>query len=206
MKAGCKGGFVAPFTITNKPHAHPDYDAFWAKAQELDVPISIHPMAEPPTKRVYQRFKEMRGADWYHNVLGGQGPQQALFVLFHYGLFEKFPKVKLVLLESSAGWAGAALDRMDTTFETALGTGTKMKEKPSFYFKRQCWVSGDPDEKALAYIVDYVGNDKFFWVSDFPHFDHPADYMNMLATLVAPMSETARRNLLGDSCAKVYNL
>jgi len=44
-----------------------------------------------------------------------------------------------------------------------------------------------------------VGNDKFFWASDFPHFDHPADYMNMLATLVAPMSETARRNILGDS-------
>ena len=206
VKEGCKGAFVAPFTVTNKPHAHPDYDPFWAKAQELDVPISIHPMAEPPTKRVYQRFKDMKGADWYHNVLGGQGPQQALFVLFHYGLFEKFPKVKVVLLESSAGWVGAALDRMDTTFDTALGKGTRMKEKPSFYFKRQCWVSGDPDEKALAYIVDYVGNDKFFWASDFPHFDHPADYMNMLATLVAPMSETARRNLLGDSCARVYNL
>lgn len=206
VKSGCKGAFVAPFTITNKAHAHPDYDPFWAKAQELGVPISIHPMAEPPSKRVYQRFKDMKGADWYHNVLGGQGPQQALFVLFQYGLFEKFPKVKVVLLESSAGWVGAALDRMDTTYGTALGKGIPLKEKPSFYFKRQCWVSGDPDEKALALIVDYVGNDKFFWASDFPHFDHPANYMEALGNLVAPLSETARRNILGDSVARVYGL
>jgi predicted TIM-barrel fold metal-dependent hydrolase len=206
VKSGCKGAFVGPFTITNKAHAHPDYDPFWAKAQELDVPISIHPMAEAPAKRVYQRFKDMKGADWYHNVLGGQGPQQALFVLFQYGLFDRFPGVKVVLLESSAGWVGAALDRMDTTYETALGKTMKLKDKPSIYFKRHCWVSGDPDEKALALIVEYVGNDRFFWASDFPHFDHPANYIQMLGRLVAPLSETARRNLLGDSCARLYGI
>jgi predicted TIM-barrel fold metal-dependent hydrolase len=206
VKAGCKGAFVAPFTITMKAHAHPDYDPFWAKAQELGVPIGIHPMAEHPARRVYQRFKDMKWADWYHNVLGGQGPQQALFVLFQYGLFDKFPEVKVVLLESGAGWVGAALDRMDTTYETALGKSVPLKEKPSFYFKRQCWISGDPDEKALALIVEHVGNDRFFWATDFPHFDHPGNYLEALENLVTPLSETARRNLLGDSVAKVYGI
>jgi predicted TIM-barrel fold metal-dependent hydrolase len=206
VKAGCKGAFVAPFTITNKAHAHPDYDPFWTKAQELGVPIGIHPMAEHPSKRVYQRFKDMKWADWYHNVLGGQGPQQALFVLFQYGLFDKFPEVKVVLLESGAGWVGAALDRMDTTYETALGKSVPLKEKPSFYFKRQCWISGDPDEKALALIVEHVGNDRFFWATDFPHFDHPGNYLEALENLVTPLSETARWNLLGESVAKVYGL
>jgi predicted TIM-barrel fold metal-dependent hydrolase len=114
--------------------------------------------------------------------------------------------VKVVLLESGAGWIGAALDRMDTTYETALGKGVLLKEKPSFYFKRQCWISGDPDEKALARIVDHVGDDKFFWATDFPHFDHPGNYLEALNNLVAPLSDTARKNLLGDSAAKVYGL
>jgi len=206
VKAGCKGAFVAPFTVTMKAHAHPDHDPFWAKAQELGVPVGIHPMAEHPAKRVYQRFKDMKWADWYHNVLGAQGPQQALFVLFQYGLFDRFPELKVVLLESGAGWVGAALDRMDTTYETALGKSVPLKEKPSFYFKRQCWISGDPDEKALALIVEHVGNDKFFWATDFPHFDHPGNYLEALDHLVAPLSETARRNLLGDSVARVYGL
>ena len=127
-------------------------------------------------------------------------------MFFHYGLFDRFPGVKVVLLESSAGWVGAALDRMDTTYETALGKTMGLKDKPSAYFKRQCWVSGDPDEKALAFIVEYVGNDRFFWASDFPHFDHPANYIEALGRQVTPLSETARRNLLGDSCARLYGI
>lgn len=206
VKDGCRGAFVAPFTISMKAHAHPDHDPFWAKAQDLNVPIGIHPMAEHPSKRVYQRFNDMKWADWYHNVLGGQGPQQALFALFQYGLFDRFPKVKVVLLESGAGWVGAALDRMDTTYETALGKSVPLKEKPSFYFKRQCWISGDPDEKALARIIEYVGNDKFFWATDFPHFDHPGNYLEALNNLVSTLPDGARKNLLGDSVAKVYGL
>jgi len=206
VKDGCRGAFVAPFTVTMKAHAHPDHDPFWAKAQELGVPVGIHPMAEHPSKRVYQRFKDMKWADWFHNVLGAQGPQQALFALFQYGLFERFPTVKVVMLESGAGWIGAALDRMDTTFETALGKSVPLKEKPSFYFKRQCWISGDPDEKAVAHIVEHVGNDKFFWATDFPHFDHPGNYLEALNNLVSPLSEQARKNLLGDSVARVYGL
>ncbi|MGH7960799.1 MAG: amidohydrolase family protein, partial [Candidatus Binatia bacterium] len=205
-KAGCKGAFLAPFTPTNKAHAHPDHDRFWATAQELGVVIAIHPTAEPPTKRVYQRFRDMKWAMWYHNVLGGQGPQQAFFALWQYGLFDRFPTVKTAIVESGAGWIGAALDRMDTTYETSLGRTVPLKEKPSFYFKRQCWISGDPDETALALVIDHVGADRFFWATDFPHFDHPRNYLEELGRLVAPLSETARRGILGDNVIKAYGL
>src|SRR5262249_5152346 len=145
-------------------------------------------------------------AEWYHNVLGGQGPQQGFFVLFQYGFFDRFPQVKGGGLESGGGGIGARLDRMDTTYGTALGKRVPLKGKPSNSFKRQCWISGDPDEKALAHIVEYVGNDKFFWATDFPHFDHPGNYLEALQNLVTPLSPTARRNLLGDSVARVYGL
>ena len=104
VKAGAKGAFFVPFTPTNKSHAHPDYDPFWAKAQELDVPVGIHPSGEPPAKRVHQRFKDMqKWALWHFNVHGAQGPLQAFTAMFQYGLFERFPKIKVVVLESGAG-------------------------------------------------------------------------------------------------------
>ena len=59
VKAGAKGAFVSPYTLTDKAHGHTDHDPFWAAAQDLDVPIGIHPVAEPPKRRVYQRFREM---------------------------------------------------------------------------------------------------------------------------------------------------
>ena len=206
VRAGARGAFVAPYTLTRIPHAHPDHDAFWATAQDLDVPVAIHPMAEHPKIRTYQRFDGMGKARWMQNALGMQGPQQAFYGLFQWGLFDRFPKIKAVVLESGAGWIGAALDRMDTTYETSLGDSVPLKEKPSAYFKRQCWISGDPDERALAHIIDYVGEDRFFWATDYPHFDHPGNYMEELQELVAPLSDTARRNILGDSAARVYGI
>ena len=206
VRAGARGAFVAPYTLTRIPHAHPDHDAFWATAQDLDIPIAIHPMAEHPKIRTYQRFDGMGKARWMQNALGMQGPQQAFYGLFQWGLFDRFPNIKAVVLESGAGWIGAALDRMDTTYETSLGDSVPLKEKPSVYFKRQCWISGDPDERALAHIIDYVGEDRFFWATDYPHFDHPGNYMEELQELVAPLSDTARRNILGDSAARVYGI
>ena len=206
VRAGARGAFVAPYTLTRIPHAHPDHDAFWATAQDLDVPVAIHPMAEHPKIRTYQRFDGMGKARWMQNALGMQGPQQAFYGLFQWGLFDRFPNIKAVVLESGAGWIGAALDRMDTTYETSLGDSVPLKEKPSVYFKRQCWISGDPDERALAHIIDYVGEDRFFWATDYPHFDHPGNYMEELQELVAPLSDTARRNILGDSAARVYGI
>ena len=206
VRAGARGAFVAPYTLTRLPHAHPDHDAFWATAQDLDVPVAIHPMAEHPKIRTYQRFDGMGKARWMQNALGMQGPQQAFYGLFQWGLFDRFPNIKAVVLESGAGWIGAALDRMDTTYETSLGDSVPLKEKPSVYFKRQCWISGDPDERALAHIIDYVGEDRFFWATDYPHFDHPGNYMEELQELVAPLSDTARRNILGDSAARVYGI
>ena len=207
VKAGVKGVFISPYTITNKAHAHPDYDPFWATAQDLGTPVGIHPVAEPPARRVYQRFSDFKKwAEWWFDMLGAQGPQQAFLALFQYGLFDRFPGVKLVMLESGAGWIGHMLDRMDAAYETPLGRSVPLKEKPSFYFQRQCWISADPDEKALRYIIDYVGPDKFFWASDFPHDDHTRDYIAALEELIAPLSEEARRGILGENVARVYGL
>ncbi|MBI3301461.1 MAG: amidohydrolase family protein [Deltaproteobacteria bacterium] len=206
-KAGVKGAFVAPYTIPNKSHAHPDYDRFWAVAQELDLPVGIHPCSEPPAKRVHQRFKDMqKWAIWHFNVHGGQGPLQAFTALFQYGLFDRFPRVKVIVLESGAGWAGYLLNRMDAVYKTSMGRSVPLKELPSFYFYRQCWISGDPDEEAFGYIIDFVGADKFFWASDFPHLDHPGNYMEELAERVAPLPESSRRKVLGENVTRVYGL
>ena len=114
--------------------------------------------------------------------------------------------MKVVVLESGAGWAGYLLNRMDAVYDSPLGDTVRLKEKPSVYFQRQCWISGDPDEKAFGHVVDFVGADKFFWHSDFPHFDDPGNYMEELHELVEPMSASTRQKVIGENVAKVYGL
>jgi len=55
-------------------------------------------------------------------------------------------------------------------------------------------------------VADFVGADKFFWASDFPHFDHTGNYMDELRELVEPLSEATRRRIVGANVAQVYGL
>jgi hypothetical protein len=62
-----------------------------------------------------------------------------------------------VLLESGAGWIGYWLDRLDdVATATFLGGRAPLKMKPSDYFRRQAWISGDPDERTLPAMGDYL--------------------------------------------------
>ena len=90
--------------------------------------------------------------------------------------------------------------------QTSLPTSPIAPEKPSSYFKRQCYISADPDETTLAPIVPLVGEDRFFWASDFPHPDHPPDYAANLNALVRSLPESARPGLLGRNVLRAYGL
>jgi predicted TIM-barrel fold metal-dependent hydrolase len=82
----------------------------------------------------------------------------------------------------------------------------RLKEKPSYYFRRQCYISADPDERTIAAMMQHVGEDRFFWASDYPHPDHPGNYLEQLREMVDPMSESGRRAILGENVARAYNL
>lgn len=211
LSAGAKGIFVHPFTWLRKSPGHPDYDRVWAIAQEHDAPVALHPTVDPPSLDVHRRFDELSQKEtfeftWYYDVLVQQGMQQAFVSLFHHKIFERFPKVKVVVLESQAGWIGPLLDRMDAVSKGPLMPKTGLKEPPSAYFRRQCYVSIDPDERMVARIVPEVGDDRFFWASDFPHPDHTADYMEELVGMLEPLPEQSRRRILSDNVTNAYNL
>ncbi len=207
VKDGCKGAFVCPFTITRKPHGHPDHDVLFAAAQNLGVPLAIHPTLEPPQFSVHQRFEDIAWADWFLDLFAAAGVPQAFGTLFQFGVFDKFPRLRAVVLESGAGWIGYWLDRGDAIYRrTALGGTVPLKERPSFYFKRQCYISADPDERSIAALTGLVGEDRFFWASDYPHPDHPGNYLEELRGMVAGMTTSARRGVLGENVARAFNL
>jgi predicted TIM-barrel fold metal-dependent hydrolase len=210
VKDGCKGAFCIPFTLTRKPHGHPFHDPIFAALQDLDIPLGFHPNGtEPDDLTLHQRFDNMKGPAriWYSDMFVGAGTQMPFDTLFMYGVFDKFPKLRVVVLESGAGWIGWWLDRADNLYKgTILGGALPLREPPSYYFSRQCFISADPDEQRLALITDSVGPDKFFWASDFPHSDHRGDYMEEPEELVQKMSPQSARGILGENVARAYNL
>ena len=206
VRDGARGAFVAPFTLTRKPHGHPDHDPLFAAAQDLGVPIAIHPTFEP-TWASSQRFRDVRRARLLLSVSGSDGVRHAFTTLFDFATFDRFPRLKVVVLESGAGWIGYWLDRLDAVYEaTFLGDRVPLREKPSVYFRRQCWISCDPDERTVPALSELYGADRFFWASDFPHPDHTGDYLEELEVLAAKLDEPARTRLLGTNVREAYSI
>ena len=206
---GVRGVWVPPFTTTRLPLGDPAHDRIFAACEELGLPLGIHPVFEPKWCAP-GRFGDYTSAKYgfFHNVTAGDAVRHAFTSMFQYGVFAKFPELRLVVLESGAGWVGYWLDRMDTMYATLQAKPVReiMPEVPSYYFKRQCWIAGDPDETSLAAVIPIVGEDRFFWASDFPHPDHPPEYIPEVERLVDSLPESARQGFLGKNVLEAYNL
>ena len=131
--------------------------------------------------------------------------QAALTTVVTSGVFDRFPRLKYVVLESGAGWIAHWLERMDAKFEL-FGALSRLKEKPSTYFQRQCWISAEPDEKTTPAMVQLVGEDKFLWASDYPHIDAHYGTVEELRRNIRSLPESAQRKIVGENAARVYEL
>jgi predicted TIM-barrel fold metal-dependent hydrolase len=208
-EAGVAGVWVPTFSHTRLPTAHPSHMRVFEAAAEAGLPVGIHPCLEPKWAAP-GRFGEMTSNRYafFLNVTAGDSVRHAFTSFFQYGVFERLPALKLVVLECGASWIGYWLDRMDSTWHSPQGVATReiMPEKPSTYFRRQCWISADPDETSLPGVMQVVGEDRFFWASDFPHPDHPPEYIPNIEARVAGMDAGARDKLLGDNVRQAYGL
>jgi len=74
---------------------------------------------------------------------------------------------------------------------------------PTDYFKRQCWVSVEPDETPARYTIAELGADQIVFSTDYPHGDSRwPDSVD--AFLELPLSDEEKRKILWDNCARFY--
>ena len=76
---------------------------------------------------------------------------------------------------------------------------------PSEYFKRQCCLALDADEEPAVDVVEKLGADYFVVSTDYPHPDGAfPEAMNEFLAL--PLDDAARRKILWDNCARLYDI
>jgi predicted TIM-barrel fold metal-dependent hydrolase len=212
VKNGARGGFLLPFTLDGLPHGHPAHDALYAAAEDLDVPIALHTGIDPPARSLHHRYDGLTWPEgvmqgiWYLQMMFPQAVQQAFSTFFLHATFDRFPRLKLVVLESGASWLGFWVDRMDALYKSPLRVTMTLGRPPSEYVRRQCWISADPDERALPPVIDYIGADRFLWATDYPHSDHGANYMEELGELAGNLPSEVGRRLVGGNAMELYGL
>jgi predicted TIM-barrel fold metal-dependent hydrolase len=166
---GFKGGFIRPNPYNNKMINHPDYEPFWAAAEDLDFSVGFHEGAAAGMPQVgIDRF-DGRGAR--HIITHTMEMMLACLAVIWGGVCEKHPKIRIGFLESGGGWIAPWLDRMDRHFDDQGFNDSGLKTRPSELFQRNCWISFEPVEGSLKVLADYIGPKKIMLATDYPHPD-----------------------------------
>lgn len=211
LKLGFKGMFLAPEPVGGKRPSHPQFDPLWAELCAADLPICVHLIVR------FNRVVNSASAMWWDsakepmNVLfafGLGGTVQlipAVSALVCDGLFDRFPKLKVAIVESGAGYAGYLMDRLDEKFER-FGKLAPIKRRPSEYFRENVWFVMDPSERSIDAQCDLMGEDQFLWGSDYPHIDSHIHAMDEVRSALSGMTETRRRKVLGGNARMLFHL
>jgi predicted TIM-barrel fold metal-dependent hydrolase len=161
---GLKGAMIWCSPPADQPYSSEIYDPFWATAQELRMPISLHSITGMGRESQWD-FSEryMRATVLPHEV------EYSFSVLIFSGVLERFPDLQIVSAENNCGWLPYYLQRMDRTFERGrYAAGYKLSLKPSEYFARQMHCTYIDDYVGVA-NRHFIGVDKLMWSSDYPH-------------------------------------
>lgn len=161
---GFKGALVNGHT-NGVYYDAPQYDVFWKKLEELEVPFYLHPFNSYDEPYFYKDHPEIAGATWGWGV---ETATHALRILFA-GVFDRFPKVTLIL-----GHMGEGLPfqrwRFDSRF-AVYSHGVKLKKAPSAYIGSNIIIttSGVCSEPTLKGAIGELGPEAVLFSVDYPY-------------------------------------
>src|SRR5262245_12404047 len=160
---GLKGAMIMASPPEGRDYSEPLYDPFWAAAQDLRMPLSLHTSTGHARESRYNVNRYMRAMTLPHET------QRTLTTLIFSGVLERFPGLKIVSAENDIGWLAHYLYRADFTAQRFRFTDpAPITLLPSEYFRRQIFATFMDDPVGIA-TWTFVGAENFMWASDYPH-------------------------------------
>ena len=204
-KLGARGVFLSAAPATGIPYGEDYYDPFWAAAQEMEIPVGIHVIMNPNHVGSWLMPQLNRGRQWYTGIAFFGDVQLAFTSLFCGGVFDRFPRLKVVLLETGCTWIPHWLDYMDARYNV-LDFSPISSRKPSEYWDSNCWASMEPEETAIEATVGILGSHKLMWASDYPHGEGHAHPLEEVLETLKPLKATDAKSILGTTATDLYKL
>lgn len=187
------------------PYFDSHYDRLWGAIQETGIPISQHVGANAAcwnimdydttgAKGIFQSLPPIMMAEVLANWIVG-------------GVFVRFPKLKVVMVESGLGWIPYYLERLDTMQGRHGWSNYDMiKEKPSTYWHQNMMATFEEDTFGVA-NRDVLGVGNLMWATDYPHPDCTwPESQKVLDTHFSDIPPDEARQIVGGNAARVYHL
>ena len=201
---GFKAVYLAPGSAVRKPWHHRRFDPLWSVCQELGVPVCFHGGGRTGLRPDYS-LGDVFGDRLmlWHTFNQPLGVMACAVSLIGAGVLERFPELRVGLLEGNCSWAPWLLHRLDEHHEwVGWYEARDLTRKPSEYFRRQCFVSVDADEETAKQYVEWFGDENLVFSTDFPHGDSMYPHA-MAGFRKLPLSEASQRKILGPNWSRL---
>jgi len=199
-KLGLAGAMISINPGPDRPYSDPAYQPFWAAAQDLALPLSLHTHSERYPRQDFSRTMLER-------TTNDMMVRQAIAAMVLGGVFEKFPGVKALSVENDAGWAPYFLSRMDYTFGRHMavhGWKLDLKRMPSSYVRSNCYFTFQFD-KSWVPARHLIGVEQIMWASDYPHTDSTwPNSQKVIAGIFEDVPDEERGKIIHDNAQKLY--
>jgi len=208
LETGINAIWVGSDAVDGRAPSHIVYDPLWAMLEEAGVPITLHIGSGQNMPSVYMNTGVERVLNGNLGNIESTKPKDMpvihhsierwLTCMIYDGVLERFPKLKVGIIELGANWVPASLMNLDMgvsllgKFDQGL---KKLSLKPSEYFQRQIRVAPLHTENT-GWILRNVGKDILMFNTDYPHpeggKDPFGDYERSLDAVAATPEELDR--------------
>jgi predicted TIM-barrel fold metal-dependent hydrolase len=203
-KMGLRGAMIWASPPENQPYSSAAYNSFWATAQELEMPLSLHLVTG---KRKESQQDESDLVELYVRMVSRPHEiQHSFLTLIFSGVLERFPRLKIVAAEGDIAWVPHVMERADKYFRRfKQGYGVALSLKPSEYFQRQMYATFIDDPMGVKTYHLAGSADNFMWSTDYPHqastFPHTRETLD---TIFQGIPAADVRKIVCDNAAKLY--
>jgi predicted TIM-barrel fold metal-dependent hydrolase len=191
--------------------SHLGLDPVWARAQEAEIPIVFHVggtgdlidgsyflngLPIPPD--FHGGEENFRSVD-YMGIPGP--PAQTLATMIFDGVLERFPDLRIGVIEQGAIWVPSWMRQMESAFEAFVKHEERLRAlsmRPSDYVRRQVRFTPYPTED-VGWIIEQAGPEVCLFSSDFPHVEGGRRPVERFEASLGDLNEDVRRRFYCDN-------
>ena len=168
-RRGFTGAMITEYPPEARRFDHPDYERLWSAAADLDMPLSLH----TATRRVGANsgVVERTVRDASRRATKVMLPATSLCDIIYSGVFDRYPSLKLAIVEFELAWLPHMLGTMDYTYRERHEEASyrfKNDMLPSDFVGQNVYLSFQEDAIGIR-LRDCIGVHRMMWGSDYPH-------------------------------------
>ena len=183
IESGCKALLVSSACPPGHSPSHTGLFPVWEVAQEAGLPIVFHvggggqlldpnyfENGLPPVPDFHGGAENFTSVDF---MAIPHPPMLTLSTMIFDGVFDRFPRLKVGVIEQGAVWVPSWMRQLDTAYDAFAKNEVRLQKlelRPSEYVQRQIRVTPYPMDP-VGWIIEQAGEDVCLFSTDYPHVE-----------------------------------